>query len=243
MALGIVNSQAISATGTQFVSTTLSAGGVSGEVPYSILTDGNTLSGTGAFQLYGSLPPIAISGTALVSVTNQLDASVHGFVSAHITNTVRVDLSATADVRISHQLDASVHGQVSAFITNTPRVIASNETSSLYDGTTALTPKFANVSMKTAGAQTIIAAVAAKKLRILSMMLVNQGALTLYATDAGGGNNLLGDSTNQIALAANSGFVMGFNPVGWLQTSASSAFAIVPSLATSIAGTITYVEV
>lgn len=243
MALGIVNTQAISATGAQFVSTTLSAGGVSGQVPYSILTDGNTLSGTGAFQLYGGLPPVAISGTAMVQVMNQIDASVHGQVSAFITNTVRVDISATANVHVSNQVDASVHGQVSAFITNTPTVIARHATDTIYDGTTALTPKFAKIGVNTAGAEIIIAAVAAKKIRILNMVLVAEGAAGVYFTDGGGGNSIMGDATNPMEFGANGGMVLQYSPVGWCQTSASSAFTIVPDTATSIAGSVTYIEV
>lgn len=211
MALGIVNTQAISATGAQFVSTTLSAGGVSGQVPYSILTDGNTLSGTGAFQLYGGLPPVAISGTAMVQVMNQIDASVHG--------------------------------QVSAFITNTPTVIARHATDAIYDGTTALTPKFAKIGVNTAGAEIIIAAVAAKKIRILNMVLVAEGAAGVYFTDGGGGNSIMGDATNPMEFGANGGMVLQYSPVGWCQTSASSAFTIVPDTATSIAGSVTYIEV
>lgn len=212
MAAVTVNTQAVSATSAVnvFVAAEFSGGGVSGRVPYALLTDGATLSGTGAFQLYGALPPVAISGTALVSVTNQIDASVHG--------------------------------QVSAYITNTPIVIARHATDTIYDGTTALTPRFATFGVNTSGAATIISKVAARKLRILNLVAVCEGAVGFYFRDDGT-KILMGDATDLMEFGANGGFVLPYSPVGWCETSSSSSFQIVPDTATSIAGSITYVEV
>lgn len=275
----LINTEAISATGSQFVAADMSAGGVSGIVGYAMLTDGESLSGTAPVSITGSLPAgsnnmgkveitstVAITGavslasgtkveitsTALVSLANALPSG---------GNTIgKVELTSTAAVAVMNRVEASVNGAVSILagsanigkveltttaavaVMNRPNVIAHGEVSTLYDGTTALTPKFANISMNTAGAQIIIAKVAAKKLRVLNLSLVSKGAVNLYLADDGG-NNLMGDTTNRVGLAANSGFILGHSPVGWFQTSASSAFTIVPDTATAIAGSVVYVEV
>lgn len=278
MTIKTVNTQVVSATGAVFLVDEISAGGAATtQIPYTKLIDGTAGGDTpvkaksdGRLKVNNQQ-----TGTALVTVHNQIDASVHGQVSAFITNTVRVDISATANVHVSNQIDASVHGQVSAFITNqvdvsahgfvsahvtnqvdvsahgfvsahitnTPTVIARQATDVIYDGTTALTPKFAKIGVNTAGAEIIIAAVAAKRIRVLNLVIVTEGAAGVYFTDGGGGNNLIGDATNPMKFGANGGVALQYSPVGWCQTSASSAFTIVPDTATSIAGTVTYIEV
>src|SRR5215475_12935955 len=57
------------------------------------------------------------------------------------------------------------------------QVAASVETSTVYNGTTALTPKFAKISISATG--TIVAAVASKKIRVLKWDLVANGAVNI----------------------------------------------------------------
>lgn len=263
----LVNTEAISATGSQFVAADMSAGGVAGIVGYAMLTDGDSLSGTAPVALTGSLPAgsnnigkveitstVAITGavslasgtkveltsTVAVSLVNSIPAGSANIGKVEITSTVNTVLASAIPAGSNNIGKVEITSTANVAIVNMPSVVNAVNGSSMYDGTTALTPKFANISMNTAGAQIIVAAVAAKRIRVLNMSLISKGAVNLYVD---GGGNLMGDTTNKVGLAANSGFVLGFSPVGWFQTSSSAALSIVPDVATAIAGSLVYVEV
>ena len=60
------------------------------------------------------------------------------------------------------------------------------QTDALMSGLTALTPKFAAVAAATSGNNTLIAAVASKKIRVLAMLLVPASAVNIYFDDSNG---------------------------------------------------------
>ena len=124
------------------------------------------------------------------------------------------------------------------------KVSSSNETSTMYDGTTALTPKFAAISAASSGNNTLIAAVASKKIRVLALNLISAAANNIYITSGAGGTAIWAGSTNKANFAANGGMVLPYNPVGWFETLATNT-ALVANLsaASAIGGSITYVEV
>jgi hypothetical protein len=119
------------------------------------------------------------------------------------------------------------------------KVSASDETSTVYNGTTALTPKFAVIDHATSGNNTIVAAVADKKIRVLSAFIVAAGAVTARFESGADGTAL----TGQMSLAANSGFVLPYNPLGWFETAASALLNLELGGAVSVDGSITYIEV
>jgi hypothetical protein len=67
------------------------------------------------------------------------------------------------------------------------RASASLETSTIYNATTALTPKFVAVNVASSGDNTLIAAVADKKIRVLSVTLIAGDEVTVRFESGAGG--------------------------------------------------------
>lgn len=128
------------------------------------------------------------------------------------------------------------------------RIAASPETTTVYEGTTALTPKFAKISAASSGENTLVTGVSSKKIRVLSLCLVGVGtAVNIHFKDAASGNAIFADGTNPIPIdksgaAGAGGLVLGYNPLGWFQTAASGALILNLSGAQAVAGSLTYVE-
>jgi hypothetical protein len=118
-------------------------------------------------------------------------------------------------------------------------VSASSETSTVYNGTTALTPKFVIIDAATSGDNTILAAVASKKIRVLSLFLIAAGTTTVRFESGAGGTAL----TGQMNLTAQSGFTLPFNPIGWFETASNTLLNLELNAAVSVDGCLTYVEV
>lgn len=129
------------------------------------------------------------------------------------------------------------------------KVAASDETSSVYDGATALTPRFAKISAAVLGDNTLVAAVPGKKIRVLSLFVVNAGAaVSAYFTSGPLGTAIFADAANKIPLdktgaAGPSGFSLGHNKQGWMETAAGAALVLNLSAAQGVAGGLVYVEV
>lgn len=104
---------------------------------------------------------------------------------------------------------------------------------------TALTPKFAKIVASTSGATTIVAAVASKRIRVVSWTLVANAAVNVkwqsHVTPT--------DLTGLYYLAANGGLAVPFSPVGYFQTTAGEALDINLSGAVAVGGSLVYVEV
>lgn len=99
--------------------------------------------------------------------------------------------------------------------------------------------KFAAVDVAAAGNNTLVAAVAAKKIRVLSVALVAFGAVVARFQTAAGGTAL----TGQMNLAANAVFALPFNPEGWFETTAGQLLNLELGGAVSVDGCLSYVEV
>lgn len=123
------------------------------------------------------------------------------------------------------------------------QVSASDETSTVYNGTTALTPKFAAIAAASSGNNTLLAAVTGKKIRVLQMMLMAAGTVNVYITSGAGGTVIFGGSTNKINLVASTGFVLPYSPVGWFETASATLLNINLSAAIAVSGGFVYVEV
>lgn len=113
------------------------------------------------------------------------------------------------------------------------------QTDAIMNDTTALTPKFAVVDAASSGDNTLVAAVTDKKIRVLAVFLVSAGDLTARFESGAGGTAL----TGQMTLTSNSGFVLPFNPVGWFETGSNTLLNLELSAATSVDGSLVYVEV
>lgn len=144
---------------------------------------------------------------------------------------IQLDASKNLKVAVSAALPAGTNlvGQVSA----------SAETSSIYSGTTALTPKFATIAAASSGNNTLIAAVSSKRIRVLAAVFMGNGTVNVKFQDGAGGTDL----TGLFYLIANTGACLPFNPAGWFQTSVNTLLNLNLSGAIAVGGCITYVEV
>ena len=130
-----------------------------------------------------------------------------------------------------------------------PVTIASNQsavpatsgpdTSTIYNGTTSLTPKFATITASSSGASTLVAAVTSKKIRVISYVVVASAAVNIkfqsHVTPT--------DKTGLLYLAANGGVSGAYAPTGHFETIAGEALDINLSGAVAVGGHLTYVEV
>lgn len=99
--------------------------------------------------------------------------------------------------------------------------------------------KYAAIDDASSGDNTLVAAVASRKLRVLSAFIVAAGTVNARFEDGAGGTAL----TGQMNLVANTGFVLPFNPAGWFETSANTLLNLELSAAISVDGSLTYIEV
>jgi hypothetical protein len=116
---------------------------------------------------------------------------------------------------------------------------ASQETSTIYSGTTALTPLFATIVASSSGVTNVLALVGGKRIRVLALQLTANGAVNVkwqsHVTPT--------DLTGLAYLAANGGYVLPYNPLGWFQTVSGEALDINLSGAVAVGGCLTYVTV
>jgi hypothetical protein len=118
-------------------------------------------------------------------------------------------------------------------------VSSSADTSTVYNGTTALTPKFAAITASTSGNNTIVAAVNPKKIRVLAVQLIANAAVNAKWQSGASGTDL----TGLAYLAANGGYVLPYNPVGWFETGSNTLLNLNLSGAVAVGGSVVYIEV
>jgi len=135
---------------------------------------------------------------------------------------------------------ASVAGATPAGTNLIGAVAARMGTSTMYDGTTAVTPKFAAIAASSSGNNTILAAVTSKKIRVLSLELMAAGAVNAKFQSGAGGTDLTG---LKYLDAAGAGIVLPFNPIGWFETASGALLNLNLSGAVAVGGSFTYLEI
>lgn len=118
-------------------------------------------------------------------------------------------------------------------------VQSSDETSTIYNGTTALTPKFAKIAAGTSGNNTLVAAVVGKKIRVLAYNFMAEGTVNAKFQSGASGTDLTGNSY----LVANTGKVAPYNPVGWFETGSNTLLNLSLNASINVGGELVYVEV
>lgn len=88
----------------------------------------------------------------------------------------------------------------------------------------------------TSGDNTLLAAVAGRRIRVHALYLISAGTVTARFESGAGGTALSG----QINLVANSGFVLPHNPTGWFETAINTLLNLELSGAVSVDGGFTY---
>ncbi len=174
-------------------------------------------------------------GAGSLTIDNTDITTIAGAVSG---TEMQVDVVASLPAGTNNIGDVDVLSQPARAAT-TDNLGAALMTNVIHNGTTALTPKFAAIDAALSGDNTLVAAVAAKKIRVLSLMMVSAGTVTTRFEDGASGTALSG----QMNLVANSGFTLPFNPVGWFETTANTLLNLELSGAVSVDGMLVYVEV
>lgn len=121
----------------------------------------------------------------------------------------------------------------------TDAIAVADQTDAIMEGSTALTPKFVIIDAASSGDNTILAAVASKKIRVISCLLVAAGTVNVRFESGASGTAL----TGQMNLVANTGFCLPYNPAGWFQTGTNTLLNLELSAAISVDGMLTYIEV
>lgn len=121
----------------------------------------------------------------------------------------------------------------------TDTITAKLATDAIQNGTTALTPKFVKIDVASSGDNTIVSAVAGKKIRVLQYILVCGTATTVRWYSGAGGTALSGD----MQFADNGGVSSAFSPVGLFETGVNTALVLNLSAANAVSGHLVYVEV
>lgn len=200
----------------------------------SLTVDGTVTANLGATD-NAVLDSIATNTTGLNSCVGgtELQVDVVGSLPAG-TNAIG-KLAANSGVDIG---DVDILSQPARAAT-TDNIGAALMTNVMHDGTTALTPKYAAIDAASSGDNTLVAAVAGKKIRVVSVFIVAAGSVNVRFEDGAAGTAL----TGQMNLTTNSGFTLPFNPVGWFETSINTLLNLELSGAVSVDGCLTYVEV
>lgn len=188
----------------------------------------------------GSAPGTAGSASANVITVQGVASMTKLLVTPDANSAINLAQIAATTTLVGNGVAGNGAQRVTVASDNTPfQVAASNETSSIYNGTTALTPLFSAIVASSSGATTIIALVSSKKIRVLAMELTASGAVNVkwqsHVTPT--------DLTGLAYFAANGGYVLPYNPVGWFQTVSGEALDINLSGAVAVGGSITYVTV
>ncbi len=118
-------------------------------------------------------------------------------------------------------------------------VISSLTTGAIYNGVTALTPQFAPISASASGDNTVVAAVAGKKIRVLKYTILANGTVAVKFRSPS-----VADLTGLMTLGTNSGVGGAFCPIGLFETAAGDPLIVNLSGGTGgVAGHLTYVQV
>ncbi len=172
---------------------------------------------------------------AVTAITNPLPAGSnvigHVILDSGTLTTVSTVTTVGAVTAITNALPAGTNllGQMSN----------SAETATVFNGTTACTPKFAAITASTSGATTIVALVGGKRIRVLRWSLSSNGAVNVKWQSHVSPTDLTGlHYLTQFASAGGA-----YCPQGIFQTIAGEALDINLSASIAVGGELTYIEV
>jgi hypothetical protein len=190
----------------------------------------------------GAATDVNITEVGGTPVTSPLPVTFSGNVTVvQPTGTnLHVVTDATSTTIATQATGTNLHTVVdSGTVTVNQPVVVGLSTSTVYDSTTALTPKFAVISASSNGNNTIVGAVALKKIRVLSWSLMASGTVNAKWQSAAGGT----DKTGLYYFVANTGISASFCPVGYFETVAGELLNLNLSAGVAVGGSLVYVEV
>lgn len=192
--------------------------------------DGTTKAAVGASGLAADVKAV-VPGTAATNLGKAEDAAHSSGDTGVFVLSVRDDAPAST---------AGAEADYAALLTDSTGRLHVNSTlnsDAILTAGVANTPLFAVIDAATSGDNTLIAAVASKKIRVLSLFLVSAGTVNVRFESGASGTAL----TGQMNLVANTGFVLPFNPCGWFETAANTLLNLELSGAVSVDGCIQYI--
>ena len=144
-----------------------------------------------------------------------------------------------ADEASTDSVDEGDIGAARMTLDRKVQVSAELEGNSYRSSGSSLTPKFARINGSTSGDNTLVAAVASKKIRVLSLSIMSAGTVTVNFQTAVAGAYLAGPYT----LVANTGISIPFCPYGIFETVAGDLLNMELNAAVVVGGHLVYVEV
>ena len=100
--------------------------------------------------------------------------------------------------------------------------------------------QYASIEAATGGDNTLVAAVTAKKIRVLSVVLVASGGANTVAFESDAAGTAL---TGDMDIAADGQLVLPLNGFGWFETVAGELLNLELANATAVAGALVYEEI
>jgi hypothetical protein len=128
-------------------------------------------------------------------------------------------------------------------------IAAAGATTTIYNGVTPLTVKYAKIGCAASGDNTLVAGVTSKKIRVIALFLAATGtAVNVYFRENTGGTAIGFDATYSLTLdktgaTGPSGLSLPSNPTGHFESSAGNPLVINLSTAQGVGGWLSYVEV
>lgn len=182
---------------------------------------------------------VQVDGAALTSL-QLLDDAIFSDDAAFTPGTSKgLAVGFQADDTATDSVDEGDFGVARMTLDRKVYTVSEADSASIRVSGTACTPKFAIIDAATSGDNTLVSAVASKKIRVLSLFLVSAGTVNARFESGAGGTAL----TGQMNLIANTGFVLPENRYGWFETASNTLLNLELSAAVSVDGCITYIEV
>jgi len=190
-----------------------------------------TVQEASAMDVSAATVTVDNGGTFAVQVDN-IDGTEDAAADADPTGAVLIGVR---DDEVGGTAVTSADGDYSALRTD---MFGALKTTQLADATSEI--KYAVIDAASSGDNTIVAAVGVGvKVRVLAAFMVAAGDVTARFESGAAGTAL----TGQMSLTTNSGFVLPFCPGGWFETADNTLLNLELSGATSVDGSLVYVEI
>lgn len=193
-----------------------------------------------------AINPILIGGYASAAAPTGVSADGDAVQAWHLRNGAAACVLTAAGALIggdaANGLDIDVT-RMSALVAGTAligSVSASAETNTVYNGVTALTPKFAKISCSSSGVNIVVAAVSSKKIRVLQWNLTVSAAVNAKWQSHTTPTDLTG---LYYGAAAGWGISASYCPQGYFESLSGESLDINLSGAVAVGGSLTYIEV
>lgn len=192
-------------------------------------------------SLVGALVETApVSDTASSGLNGRLQRIAQNIsaMSAKLPSSLGIKV-ASGSLSVTMASDDAMLAAITAIQTGTATVNVADDSSILKLGNTSVTPKFAKIAASSSGVNIVVAAVATKKIRVLSYVLNANGTVNAKWQS----HTTPTDLTGLDYLIANTGVSSGYSPVGHFETVAGESLDLNLSAAIAVGGHITYIEV